>query len=839
MSEIEELEGGYRRRRKPAPDTSEGVAPDQATELEEDHSTGSLGAVTADLHGTYGNQLVGVALSGSSIEGLEGAMAAQLGAAVGGLGGWAQNGAESNQAMCLAMRHVSGGEEQELAAPSNLGIGGSQLPGQVRLRMEAAMGHDFSHVRIHTEGAAQKASKDINAHAFTAGSHIYFGSGEYQPGTTKGDRLIAHELTHVIQHDEHRLSLPNSDRSVSRPTDSTEVEAYANEKRVLGELQTVDAAIEAGVGEVDLSPVRTTGEIMSAVEEGAQAQTQAGPSTGTGLFRAVENPSAPTDDDTTDEWGRSHQPISVGDGYASEGADKPQSEGSKTSKVIDMEVKLLQTRTDPLKMPVSGVSENQLFEVLHSAEEQDGAAECRGEGISVEGQTGSEQDPNVEVKPVEDALFIGGGPKAEDVAQGGIGDCYFLSALLTILNKDPERVTKCISLDGANVRFTFWTTPDEGTTWNKTAITTDRTALQWTNSKEPGVDYALIGAGARVGPGPIDAEHFAEVTGDTLNVMRADVYEMAIWAPLMEKAYACVAEKTNQYGGYETNSDYVNGAGPGYDQIEGGYESWVYPLFYGPDFVSATDESTNFQAGADAVQLNRDAIVTLLRMQGFRQGEGTKVDTDEHVMVNASVSGTESVSRLVETIDHCNGLAEMDKYRTLRKVMGQVKTLATTYQDRVTNAASEEAQAKALNRLSKGCDRQVQPGAWPHLEDPSAKKIWHDLHEALAIVGQLGTDSSDGTRNIYASHAYAVLGVGFVDHKGKMMAVNVDNIDAELPNISGINSKVQLRNPHHTNEPNLPSSMVDSNTEDGVFRMTLDGYLRAFGGHEIGQVKDT
>ena len=273
MSEIEELEGGYRRRRRPAPASTPDMAPDQGADHAEGAEAGTLTDVASDLQGTYGNQLVGAALSGTTTEGLQGSMAAQLGAAVGGLGAWSTETMDSNAAMCRAMRHSAGGQEEALSVPSNLGTGGSPLPEQVRQRMEAAMGHDFSHVRIHTGGAAHKASKDINAHAFTTGAHIYFGSGEFQPGTTRGDRLIAHELTHVIQHDEHRLSLPDSDRAVSKPTDPTEVEAYANEKAVLSELEVVDAALASGASEAEISPARTTDEIVDTVSEGALAQS--------------------------------------------------------------------------------------------------------------------------------------------------------------------------------------------------------------------------------------------------------------------------------------------------------------------------------------------------------------------------------------------------------------------------------------------------------------------------------------------------------------------------------------------------------------------------------------
>ena len=124
----------------------------------------------------------------------------------------------------------------------NLG-GGKALDPETRARFEAAMNHDFSHVRIHTDGTAQARASEVNAHAFAVGNHIFFSSGAFQPGTPDGDRLIAHELTHVVQHDEHRVGRLPGDRDVSRPTDPTEVEAYANERRVSAELGKVDQAL--------------------------------------------------------------------------------------------------------------------------------------------------------------------------------------------------------------------------------------------------------------------------------------------------------------------------------------------------------------------------------------------------------------------------------------------------------------------------------------------------------------------------------------------------------------------------------------------------------------------
>ena len=65
--------------------------------------------------------------------------------------------------------------------------------------MEQRFGHDFSRVRVHSGGAAGQSAQDINAHAYTVGHDIVFGAGQFAPETSGGQRLIAHELTHVVQ----------------------------------------------------------------------------------------------------------------------------------------------------------------------------------------------------------------------------------------------------------------------------------------------------------------------------------------------------------------------------------------------------------------------------------------------------------------------------------------------------------------------------------------------------------------------------------------------------------------------------------------------------------------
>jgi hypothetical protein len=86
--------------------------------------------------------------------------------------------------------------ESRLAAHQG---GGSPLPDDVRATMEPRFGADFSGVRVYTGGEADQLNRQLSAQAFTHGQDIYIGAGKYAPGTPAGNRLLAHELTHVVQ----------------------------------------------------------------------------------------------------------------------------------------------------------------------------------------------------------------------------------------------------------------------------------------------------------------------------------------------------------------------------------------------------------------------------------------------------------------------------------------------------------------------------------------------------------------------------------------------------------------------------------------------------------------
>ncbi len=76
---------------------------------------------------------------------------------------------------------------------------GQSLPDDVRTSMESAFGADFSGVKVHNDAESDALNESVSARAFTTGQDIFFKQGEYNPGSSSGKEVLAHELTHVVQ----------------------------------------------------------------------------------------------------------------------------------------------------------------------------------------------------------------------------------------------------------------------------------------------------------------------------------------------------------------------------------------------------------------------------------------------------------------------------------------------------------------------------------------------------------------------------------------------------------------------------------------------------------------
>ncbi|RYJ14645.1 DUF4157 domain-containing protein [Halogeometricum borinquense] len=111
---------------------------------------------------------------------------------------------------------------------------GQQLDSSIQQAMEERMGESLDDVRIHTGSRAANACEDINARAFTVGNHVAFNHGEYDPSSTEGQHLLAHELAHVRQQTGGAVSmLPQEGKLEIDPDERLEREAEETAQRVM------------------------------------------------------------------------------------------------------------------------------------------------------------------------------------------------------------------------------------------------------------------------------------------------------------------------------------------------------------------------------------------------------------------------------------------------------------------------------------------------------------------------------------------------------------------------------------------------------------------------------
>jgi hypothetical protein len=123
---------------------------------------------------------------------------------------------------------------------------GCPLDDATRTFMEPRFGYDFSDVRVHADAGAAESARAINALAYTLGHDIVFGTGKYAPGTAEGRKLLAHELTHVVQQ-----STIDARASESQPTTVARSQ-YKLEAEVRNNAENT-----AATGAVSANPVDT------------------------------------------------------------------------------------------------------------------------------------------------------------------------------------------------------------------------------------------------------------------------------------------------------------------------------------------------------------------------------------------------------------------------------------------------------------------------------------------------------------------------------------------------------------------------------------------------------
>lgn len=136
---------------------------------------------------------------------------------------------------------------------------GQPLDPATRAFMEPRFRHDFSQVRVHTDARAAESAREVNALAYTVGSNIVLASGQYSPTTLAGKKLLAHELTHVLQQSaagplgiQRQAAETENQKPTETPSANTPVDAPAAAPVSDAEIDALDLGATAKAGAQEL-----------------------------------------------------------------------------------------------------------------------------------------------------------------------------------------------------------------------------------------------------------------------------------------------------------------------------------------------------------------------------------------------------------------------------------------------------------------------------------------------------------------------------------------------------------------------------------------------------------
>ena len=152
--------------------------------------------------------------------------------------------------------------------------GGKSLDPGIQEGMGQSMGHDFGGVQVHTSPEADSLSRQLHARAFTTGQDIFFREGTYNPASSDGQKLIAHELTHVVQQSGGGTGTSLGRMTVHGSNDSFEQEADSVADKAVQRLAEGQAVQAQEEEEVQAQAEEEEEEIQAQEEEEVQAQEE-------------------------------------------------------------------------------------------------------------------------------------------------------------------------------------------------------------------------------------------------------------------------------------------------------------------------------------------------------------------------------------------------------------------------------------------------------------------------------------------------------------------------------------------------------------------------------------
>ena len=571
--------------------------------------------------------------------------------------------------------------------------------------------------------------------------------------------------------------------------------------------------------------------------------------------------------DTPGPQGTTHAAPTVADAT---NHTKPADAPAQTRRVS---VRVLAGPDSPIKSETP--QKSALYE--EQAADADAAAPPMTGYLNVQGIRGSTESPIID-EIADDSLFIDPGPSPDDVQQGGIGDCWELATFIGIVNRDPGKIRSIMTPDGQGgasvtllhreevqgLLFAIFGYDGSPNIEYKPAVMQVSNELAFRKSGAAGkpandrairsisggkpYGYAIRGAQLRAAPAPKESSWWCEVVGDTLEVHRADVYQMARWAPIMEKAAARFSELYGQYGasgqgGMGTGEK--RDPGQGYANIAAGAPGQLLTVFYGKEGEvvgggqsdTAQTSSSPLAPGTGAaaiIKANAPAFARVASLEG--RGEsgsgGAKV-----VPVVTAFTGNEDayVPRLVAAIpiaiadpDYANVAAGARTDVTAVQTACATWSAAPPDPKPMPTPPPTNTKTATFRALIAAAQQATNATRNPSLLTGRSAAI-SAMVDQLLIIKNMPSDSGTGSRSVYAGHAYSVLSVAILDSSGAPVPFGSTPV-ADWEKLYGRvdlgRSQVKMQNPHHTNEPNPTGGPVLDGKDEGIFSVDLDRFFR-------------
>ena len=470
--------------------------------------------------------------------------------------------------------------------------------------------------------------------------------------------------------------------------------------------------------------------------------------------------------------------------------------------------------------------------------------------------------------------------------QGGIGDCWDLATVISIVNRDPAKIQSMMAPDGSGgAAVTFYKRtlkppggalgaalglPATDVEYEPETVVADNT-LAFNRSTAPGAGpsdravrtaagglpygHRLRGAALRAGEAPKERRWFAEIVGRKLRIHRLDVFQMARWVPLLEKASARFSERFGQYG----QSQQIHGTGEkmnptqGYANLEGGISTFTLTAFYGEqaEYQSggqADTSMTAWQPNQTAQQLltaNSDAFNRLLLLNG--RGAGGQTTGDVPIVIARGLGGDygwqEYSSRFASALTAAQADADWanltpQAQADLLAVQTAINTWTAAPADPTpmpTTGPPPGGKAATKQAAITTAQQAANPTRNPDVSDSARSSALKAMLDMLLVITNSGTDQGTAARSVYSGHAYSVLSCNIKTTTGQPF--RIDAIPEMLRPMAYsfvdiASDAVTLRNPHHANAPDPTGTGPNSSDPEsaGQFTVSLERFFRLITG---------